>query len=47
MDLEPVQIIVFLAITALIAAFTYWYCKDARQSDDGEQEYFLAGGSLK
>ncbi len=47
MDLQPVQIVVFLAITALIAAVTYWYCKGARHSDDGEQEYFLAGGSLK
>ena len=47
MELQPVQILVFLAITALIAAVTYWYCKGARQSADGEQEYFLAGGSLK
>jgi SSS family solute:Na+ symporter len=47
MELEPVQIIVFLAITALIAGVTYWYCKGARHSENGEQEYFLAGGSLK
>ena len=47
MELQPIQIIVFLAITALIAGVTYWYCKGARHSEDGEQEYFLAGGSLK
>lgn len=47
MNLEPVQVIVFLVITAFIAGITYWYCRGARHSEDGEQEYFLAGGSLK
>jgi len=47
MELQTIQIIVFLGLTALIAAVTYWYCRGARQSEDGEQEYFLAGGSLK
>ena len=47
MELQNIQIIVFLAITALIAGVTYWYCRGARHSEDGEQEYFLAGGSLK
>lgn len=47
MELQPIQIIVFLAITAIIAGVTYWYCRGARHSGDGEKEYFLAGGSLK
>ncbi len=47
MELHPIQVIVFLGITALIAGVTYWFCRGARHSDDGEQEYFLAGGSLK
>lgn len=47
MDLQSTQIAVFLALTALIALVTYWYCRGARSSEDGEQEYFLAGGSLK
>jgi SSS family solute:Na+ symporter len=47
MNSQPIQIIVFLALTALIAGVTYWYCRGARHSEDGEQEYFLAGGSLK
>lgn len=47
MDLQLTQILVFLGLTALIAGVTYWYCRGARHSEDGEQEYFLAGGSLK
>ena len=47
MELQVSQIAVFLGLSALIAAITYWYCRDARHSEDGEQEYFLAGGSLK
>ena len=47
MELQTSQIIVFLTLTVLIAAVTYWYCRGARQSGDGEHEYFLAGGSLK
>lgn len=47
MELELPQIIVFFSLSALIAGVTYWYCRGARNSSDGEQEYFLAGGSLK
>jgi len=47
MELQNVQVIVFLGLTALIGFVTYWYCRGARHSADGEQEYFLAGGSLK
>jgi len=41
------QVGVFLLLTVLIAGVTIWYCLRARASDDGEKEYFLAGGSLK
>jgi len=47
MELQNTQIIVFLGLTALIGFVTYWYCRGARNSTDGEQEYFLAGGALK
>lgn len=47
MELQTSQIIVFIVITALIAFITYRYCKHARQDEDQEKEYFLAGGSLK
>ena len=47
MDLQLTQILVFLGLSALIAGVTYWYCRGARHSENGEQEYFLAGGSLK
>jgi SSS family solute:Na+ symporter len=47
MELQASQIAVFLGLTALIAFVTYLYCKGARHSEDGEKEYFLAGGSLK
>lgn len=47
MELQPIQFLVFIALTVLIAGVTYWYCRGARQSENGEQEYFLAGGSLK
>jgi len=47
MDLQLSQFIVFLALTALIAAVTIWFCLKSRTSDNQEKEYFLAGGSLK
>ncbi len=47
MELQTTQVIVFLVLTALIAAVTYWYCRGQRAGENGEQEYFLAGGSLK
>lgn len=46
-ELQPTQIMVFLGLTALIGLVTYWYCRGARTDDNGEREYFLAGGSLK
>jgi len=47
MELQSIQVIVFLTLTALIAAVTYWYCRGQRAEVSGEKEYFLAGGSLK
>ena len=47
MELQSTQVIVFLALSALIAGVTYWYCRGQRVNEDGEKEYFLAGGSLK
>jgi len=47
MELQTIQVLVFLALTALIAAVTVWYCYGKRSEESGEKEYFLAGGSLK
>ena len=47
MNLNLTQIAVFLGLTALIGFLTYWACRGARSDDDGEKEYFLAGGGLK
>ncbi len=47
MKLQATQIAVFLGLTALIALVTYLYCRGKRGSDNGEKEYFLAGGDLK
>lgn len=47
MNLDLTQIFVFLGITGLIGFMTYWACRGARTDDDGEKEYFLAGGGLK
>ena len=47
MELQPVQVGIFLLITALIALVTYLACRGRRDEADSEREYFLAGGSLK
>ncbi|NNC36953.1 MAG: SLC5 family protein [Acidimicrobiales bacterium] len=47
MDLQLSQILVFVGLTALIAAVTIWVCARAGTSRDSEKEYFLAGGGLK
>lgn len=47
MQLELVQIGVFLAVTAMIGGLTYIKCKAApRLATDSNKEYFLAGGGL-
>ncbi len=47
MKLQPIQIAVFLGLTALIALVTYLYCRGKRSEDDDEKEYFLSGKDLK
>ena len=47
MNLDISQIAVFIGLTALIALVTYLYCRGKRTDEDGEKEYFLAGGGLK
>lgn len=45
--IDPVQVAVFLTITALIAFATYLHCRGKRGSGpQNEREYFLANGSL-
>jgi len=46
MQLQASQFIVFLVITGLIGALTWWKCRGARHAPDGHKEYFLAGGGL-
>lgn len=40
------QFLVFVSITAAIAALTYWQCRDAPRNTDDNAEYFLAGKNL-
>jgi SSS family solute:Na+ symporter len=47
MELDLLQILVFVGLTALIAAATVWACLRAKPSGDEGKEYFLAGGGLK
>ncbi len=47
MELQLSQVLVFLGLTALIAAVTIWYCWGQRSGESGEKEYFLAGSGLK
>jgi len=47
MQLQPIQIAVFLILTALIALVTYLYCRGKRSTSDEEKEYFLSGKDLK
>ena len=43
---DPIQLAVFLAIAALIAALTWWHCRGARSGTQDERGYFLANGGL-
>lgn len=47
MGLNATQVLVFLGLTGLIAFATWWACRGTRSGVTGEQDYFLAGGSLK
>jgi solute:Na+ symporter, SSS family len=37
---------IFIGLTALVAALTWWRCRGAQHSNDASREYFLAGGGL-
>ncbi|MBT5835819.1 MAG: sodium/solute symporter [Hellea sp.] len=47
MQLELIQIIIFISLLLAIAVVTVWYCLKSSSSANQEKEYFLAGGSLK
>lgn len=47
MQLELIQIIIFISLLLAIAVVTVWYCLKSSPSINQEKEYFLAGGSLK
>ena len=50
MDLNAIQVGVFLGLTTLIALAPWWFCRDSLgrgQGENAEADYFLAGGSLK
>ncbi|MFP7723538.1 solute:sodium symporter family transporter [Lysobacter sp. A3-1-A15] len=46
MNSTAVQVTVFLALSALVAALTWWRCARAQRTGDASRDYFLAGGSL-
>lgn len=46
MELQTIQIAVFVAFTAAIALATYLKCRGTRTNTDSNKEYFLAGGGL-
>lgn len=50
MELNALQVGVFLALTGLIGLTTWWFCRDSLgrgKGENAESDYFLAGGSLK
>ena len=47
MQLELIQIIIFISLLLAIAVVTVWYCLKSSSSANQEKEHFLAGGSLK
>lgn len=46
MELQTIQVVVFLAFTATIALATYLKCRGTRVEANSNKEYFLAGGGL-
>lgn len=46
MDQSLIQLLVFICLTGLIGLATYLVCRRAGRSSEGNQEYFLAGGTL-
>ncbi len=46
MEASAIQIAVFVALTSLVAAVTWWKCRRAVHNSDSSRDYFLAGGTL-
>lgn len=46
MELQTIQVVVFLTLTAAIGLATYLKCRGTRAEGDSNKEYFLAGGGL-
>ena len=43
---NSIQLGIFLGLTALVAAMTWWRCRRAVHSQNASKDYFLAGGTL-
>ena len=41
-----IQMMIFLGLTALVAALTWWRCRGAVHDPSASKDYFLAGGTL-
>lgn len=41
-----IQLFVFVALTGLVGALTWWHCRHAVRSTDSTREFFLANGGL-
>lgn len=46
MRIDPIQLAVFLGLTALVALATWWKCRRAPHSANASSDFFLAGGTL-
>jgi SSS family solute:Na+ symporter len=46
MRIDPIQLAVFLGLTALVALATWWKCRRAPHSPSASSDFFLAGGTL-
>jgi solute:Na+ symporter, SSS family len=46
MNVNPIQLTVFAALTLLVALVTWWRCRREVHSSDAARDYFLAGGNL-
>lgn len=46
MNTSPIQLTVFLSLTALVAVLTWWRSRRSVRSADVANDYFLAGGGL-
>ncbi len=43
---DVLQLVVFIALTALVAGLTWWRCRHSAHTSDASRDYFLAGGTL-